>query len=279
MTDGNWNAGLLVALCAGIAMPALAQESGAGSVPQEHASSDNADKASMADSSTAGGLVIAKAESEKYGPYIVDASGRPLYAMADAEDEADADDAACDADCASKFEPVESSGRILADRVLPGLIGDAGEDGGKVTFRGHELYRHADHAGRGDDAPQNALGGRFFLVSVTGEVIKDGQKDLPAASGPVDPQVMAMGNDIFAASCSSCHGNNGQGAYGPALAEYQRLADAEAVVDQVILGGGDMPSFADALSDDQIAAVTTYIRNSWGNEFGPIPAQLVASER
>jgi mono/diheme cytochrome c family protein len=31
-----------------------------------------------------------------------------------------------------------------------------------------------------------------------------------------------------------------------------------------------MPQFAGTLKDAQIAAVATYIRNSWGNEFGAI---------
>ena len=40
-----------------------------------------------------------------------------------------------------------------------------------------------------------------------------------------------------------------------------------------------MPSFAHKLSNEQIAAVATYIRTSWGNKFGPVSAGDVAKAR
>jgi mono/diheme cytochrome c family protein len=43
--------------------------------------------------------------------------------------------------------------------------------------------------------------------------------------------------------------------------------------------GPAMPSFDWRLKDDQVAAVLTYIRNSWGNAAAPVPASAVASQR
>ena len=40
-----------------------------------------------------------------------------------------------------------------------------------------------------------------------------------------------------------------------------------------------MPAFGKKLSDKEIAAVATYIRTSWGNNFGPIDPQQVANAR
>jgi mono/diheme cytochrome c family protein len=40
-----------------------------------------------------------------------------------------------------------------------------------------------------------------------------------------------------------------------------------------------MPSFAWKLSDQEVADVTTYIRNSWGNRAPPVSAHDVARMR
>jgi len=42
---------------------------------------------------------------------------------------------------------------------------------------------------------------------------------------------------------------------------------------------GAMPSFAWKLSDEQVAAVATYLRNSWGNAAKPVSADDVADKR
>lgn len=42
---------------------------------------------------------------------------------------------------------------------------------------------------------------------------------------------------------------------------------------------GAMPSFAWKLSDQQVAAVATYIRNAWGNAATPVSADEVAKQR
>ncbi|VEA70426.1 Gluconate 2-dehydrogenase cytochrome c subunit precursor [Serratia rubidaea] len=66
--------------------------------------------------------------------------------------------------------------------------------------------------------------------------------------------------------------------------------DASSLVTTVLQGGrgavtvgnptsGAMPSFAWKLSDEQVAAVTTYIRNSWGNAAPAIEAHDVAEKR
>ncbi len=78
--------------------------------------------------------------------------------------------------------------------------------------------------------------------------------------------------------CSGCHGANGKGGIGPALAGDQNLKDASKAYDQILHGGGGMPAF-DQLSNKQIAALSTYIRTSWGNDFGKVSVQQVAQGR
>ena len=43
--------------------------------------------------------------------------------------------------------------------------------------------------------------------------------------------------------------------------------------------GAAMPAFAWVLKDDQVAALVTYIRNSWGNAAAAVAADTVGKER
>jgi len=40
-----------------------------------------------------------------------------------------------------------------------------------------------------------------------------------------------------------------------------------------------MPAFKTQLTDDQIAAVASYVRGAWGNHAEPVPASLIAAAR
>ena len=83
-----------------------------------------------------------------------------------------------------------------------------------------------------------------------------GEPSAPAGEG--DP---AAGEEIFASSgCGSCHtlsaaGTNGT--IGPNLDDAQ--PDHDLVVERVTNGAGAMPSFADALSEQQIQDVAAYV--------------------
>jgi len=81
------------------------------------------------------------------------------------------------------------------------------------------------------------------------------------------------------AGCAGCHGQHGEGGVGPMLAGNMDLADAAAVVNQILHGGQIMPAFADTLSDAEIAAVASYVRANWGNDFGPVEAAMVTAQR
>ncbi len=81
------------------------------------------------------------------------------------------------------------------------------------------------------------------------------------------------------AGCFACHGEMGYGGAGPRFRNDKLLAADDYVVGQILLGRGIMPSFAHKLDDHQIAAVATYIRTSWGNDFGPVSVDQVAKAR
>jgi cytochrome c oxidase subunit 2 len=83
---------------------------------------------------------------------------------------------------------------------------------------------------------------------------------------------MEKGKAIYEANCAACHQANGQGmppAF-PALAGNANLKDAAMILNVVKNGRGAMPPVGAAFSDEELKAVATYIRNSFGNSFGPV---------
>jgi mono/diheme cytochrome c family protein len=97
------------------------------------------------------------------------------------------------------------------------------------------------------------------------------------AAAPPSPQT---GKAVFMDSgCFACHGELGYGGAGPRFRNDKLLAADQYVVGQILIGRGIMPSFAHKLSDEQIAAVATYIRTSWGNKFGPVSVSDVKKAR
>jgi mono/diheme cytochrome c family protein len=96
----------------------------------------------------------------------------------------------------------------------------------------------------------------------------------------IDPRVLETGSRIYEQQCADCHGKHGEGsalAY-PALAGSALVARTDPTnLVRIIVSGGfppttqgnpqpyGMPPFGATLSDLEIAAAITYIRNSWGN--------------
>ncbi|MDA9583873.1 cytochrome c oxidase subunit II, partial [Porticoccaceae bacterium] len=86
-------------------------------------------------------------------------------------------------------------------------------------------------------------------------------------------ELMAKGESVYAISCAGCHQAKGEGIPGvfPALFDSPIVkGPVEDHIGILINGvaGSAMQSFADQLSEVDIAAVIHYKRNSWGNEMG-----------
>lgn len=94
---------------------------------------------------------------------------------------------------------------------------------------------------------------------------------------------MAAGERLYRDHCADCHGDTGQGSAGAVALAGNRavtLPDPANVIRMIRYGGYPaateghpypfgMPPFPQ-LSDREIAAVTTYIRRSWGNDAAPV---------
>jgi|TARA_B110000003_G_scaffold175497_1_gene175016 cytochrome c oxidase subunit II len=86
---------------------------------------------------------------------------------------------------------------------------------------------------------------------------------------------MAEGEKVYKKQCLMCHQANGQGVPGafPALAGSEIALKKENTLEhlyRIIYGKNLMPKFGDQLSDVEIATVTTYERNAWGNNTGDL---------
>lgn len=104
----------------------------------------------------------------------------------------------------------------------------------------------------------------------------------------------SLGARVYADSCMACHRSNGAG-YAqtfPSLAGNTVLNDpaADSVIKIVLTGYTvpatktavteyTMPGFGWRLADDEVAAVVTFVRQSWGNTGRVVTAEEVASVR
>ena len=86
---------------------------------------------------------------------------------------------------------------------------------------------------------------------------------------PNTGQLMDEGKRIYLEYCAECHQTDGQGwsTLYPNLAgnPIVTLHDPQPIIETVKYGQGSMMPFRSKLTGHQIAAVLTYIRNSWGN--------------
>jgi mono/diheme cytochrome c family protein len=124
-------------------------------------------------------------------------------------------------------------------------------------------------------------------------------KDLPAGAPeptvtPPAPTQMTDGEKLYRGACIACHEVDGTGSprvYPPLPGNANlQSADPSSTL-RIILDGaetvttprapnkGSMPEYATKMTDQQIADVTNYIRNSWGNAAPAVTADQVAKAR
>lgn len=104
------------------------------------------------------------------------------------------------------------------------------------------------------------------------------------------------GKKIYEVNCFSCHGKDGLGLLdmGPPLAKSDWVTGDQDTIAKIVLKGmqGEievsgkkyqpkisMLAFEAIMTDEQIADVSTYIRNSWGNKASPVDKKSVQRVR
>lgn len=107
----------------------------------------------------------------------------------------------------------------------------------------------------------------------------------PASSGAVSAEVMAMGEKVYLRNCVACHQPNGKGIppafpsiFGSAVVQGELTGQISLILNGVT--GTAMVAFGPQLTDEEIAAVVTYQRNSFGNSTGDqATAEQVKAQR
>jgi len=135
------------------------------------------------------------------------------------------------------------------------------------------------------DADLKAIAG--YLKSLPGRA--EAPKPLPS-----DDPVMAAGGAIYRDQCSACHGLDGRGVplLFPSLADSSMArSDDSTTLIRIVLRGArsvatdaeptapGMPSYGWQLDDGQVAAVLTYVRNTWAGAASAVSAQAVGRAR
>jgi nitrite reductase (NO-forming) len=113
-----------------------------------------------------------------------------------------------------------------------------------------------------------------------------------AAPAKTRKELLERGKSVYAANCAACHQANGQGvpkAFPPLVRSDYLNADKERAI-RTVTGGlqgpvtvngekynGVMPAWT--LSDEDVAAVLSYIYGSWGNSGKEVSAKDVRQHR
>lgn len=95
--------------------------------------------------------------------------------------------------------------------------------------------------------------------------------------------LISMGEAEYPEYCAACHQMDGTGVEGvyPALAEspFVTVEDPGPLIGIVLTGRAGMPHFRDYLTEQEIAAVLSYVRNAWGNDASPVSEEQVHTVR
>lgn len=106
----------------------------------------------------------------------------------------------------------------------------------------------------------------------------------PGSDAAVPSALMAQGKSLYQTHCATCHQKDGQGVPGafPPLAGNANLSSAKLVVTTIHSGhsgsitvngksfDSTMPAIGAGFGSKQLAAVATFVRNAWGNAYGPV---------
>jgi mono/diheme cytochrome c family protein len=146
---------------------------------------------------------------------------------------------------------------------------------------GEVVYRSLQHVSEPDVAAMAT-----YLKSLP--ATKAGQRE--QLKGPKVEQFVAQGKKLYETHCVDCHGSDGKGlapAYPPLAGNRAITMDSPVNAVRIVLNGGfppgtagnprpyGMPPYSHVLDDDQVAAVVTYLRASWGNTAPAVTATEV----
>ncbi|HYJ12392.1 MAG TPA: cytochrome c [Thermomicrobiales bacterium] len=102
-------------------------------------------------------------------------------------------------------------------------------------------------------------------------------------ASPVTSDLVAQGEVIFNNVCIACHQPDGKGIQGIYLPlagnPLVTLEDPTYLITTILNGRGGMPRFDTTYSDEQIAAIASFVRQAWENDAPAVSAEEVAAVR
>jgi mono/diheme cytochrome c family protein len=205
------------------------------------------------------------------------------------------------------FLGADKRGRAFGGGLIGGWFAPRLDNAARTGLKSWSVDDIAEYLASGRNTKSHAGGLMAEVVANSTSKMSDADvraiavylKDLPP--GAPEPQVaapppaeMTAGKAIYDHLCIACHEADGSGAprIYPPLPGNANLQSADpASTIRVTLDGaqtmttprapntGSMPAYAKDLSDQQVADVTNYIRNSWGNAAPPVTAAEVKKAR
>ncbi|MGN6057597.1 MAG: c-type cytochrome [Sphingomicrobium sp.] len=192
-------------------------------------------------------------------------------------------------------------GAVIENWVAPDLTGNPRTGLGRWSAGDIVQYLRT-----GRNAHANASGLMGEVVAYSTSLLSDSDlsaiatyiKSLRPSPDQASPApgagAMRAGSAVFFDGCTACHlaGGKGQPGMFPPLqgSSVAQQRDPTGVIRLILAGTRtgptrsrpsfqSMPSFAWKLSDQEVADVATYVRNSWGNRAPPVDAHQVAAVR
>jgi mono/diheme cytochrome c family protein/glucose/arabinose dehydrogenase len=178
------------------------------------------------------------------------------------------------------------------DTGLPG--GDSGRGGRGGRGRGAPAARSLTLVAEPAELTRLAAGDSE-MGTIAKRVVA--RLDWPGKPAPVVPPAppltaeqqkrFSAGSDLYKSLCTACHLEDGRGRekLAPSLVDSRFVTGPDAgAATRILLAGkegavGLMPPLGGALSDEQIAAVLTYIRREWGQTASPVAPEEVQEIR
>jgi cytochrome c553 len=157
-----------------------------------------------------------------------------------------------------------------ADELVALLTSGMSRRGSAMGPMAEVVYRSTQHLSAAD---ARAIATYLQSTSATAKAAREGKS--------AGARILERGASVYGEHCAQCHGDQGQGAFPayPALAGNPSVTSPVAAnAIKAVLHGGyppatapnprpyGMPPYVGKLSDQDIAAVLSYIRASWGND-------------
>jgi mono/diheme cytochrome c family protein len=201
----------------------------------------------------------------------------------------------------------DKRGRSYSGSLVQGWFAPRLDNAGRGGLESWSVEDIVEYLQSGRNARSNADGPMAEVVVNSTSKVSDADvhaiavylKDRPAgvpepAVTPAPQADMAAGAAIYAHACIACHEADGSGApriYPPLPGNANLQSTDPSSTLRIILDGaetvttarapnsGSMPAYAKELSDQQIADVANYIRNSWGNAAPLVTPEQVEKAR